>query len=207
LKFNILKKCFQNSACHDNTKLVVKSQRWHFVPLPLPLPPPLPLFFRLNVSNYSIGPCREKCKVMWHNAKSKRNPCAWISEKRLSKLHHKFSTLIKQSRNRFTSSRSCSLCNYNKIEDETHFLLVCPSYSLIRDRFFSKIEPKIPFLQLLSHESLLSHLMNCNDHFINIQLMFIHLVTLWTERQTSYNGYLSEGLKIRKGCALFSYFN
>ena len=37
--------------------------------------------------------------------------------------------------------RLCSLCNCNKIEDETHFLLDCPSYSSIRDRFFSKIEP------------------------------------------------------------------
>ena len=44
--------------------------------------------------------------------------------------------------------RLCSLCNCNKIEDETHFLLDCPSYSSIRDRFFSKIEPKIPFLRL-----------------------------------------------------------
>ena len=67
--------------------------------------------------------------------------------------------------------RLCSLCNCNKIEDETHFLLDCPSYSSIRDRFFSKIEPKIPFLRLLSHETLLSHLMNCTDYFINIQLI------------------------------------
>ena len=34
--------------------------------------------------------------------------------------------------------RLCSLCNRNKIEDETHFLLDCPSYSSIRDRFFLK---------------------------------------------------------------------
>ena len=52
--------------------------------------------------------------------------------------------------------RLCSLCNCNKIEDETHFLLNCPSYSSITDRFFSKIEPKISFLRLLSHETLLS---------------------------------------------------
>ena len=67
--------------------------------------------------------------------------------------------------------RLCSLCNCNKIEDETHFLLDCPSYSSIRDRFFSEIEPKIPFLRLLSHETLLSHPMNCTDYFINIQLI------------------------------------
>ena len=48
--------------------------------------------------------------------------------------------------------RLCSLCNCNNIEDETHFLLDCPSYSSIRDRLFSKIEPKIPFLRLLSRD-------------------------------------------------------
>ena len=53
--------------------------------------------------------------------------------------------------------RLCSLCNCNKIEDETRFLLDCPSYSSIRDRFFSKVEPNIPFLRLLSHETLSSH--------------------------------------------------
>jgi len=67
--------------------------------------------------------------------------------------------------------RLCSLCNCNKIEDEAHFLLDCPSYSSIRDRFFFIIELKIIFLRLLSHETLLSHLMNCTDYFINIQLI------------------------------------
>ena len=67
--------------------------------------------------------------------------------------------------------RLCNLCNCNRIEDETHFLLDCPSFSSIRDMFFSKLEPKIPFLRLQSHESLLSHLMNSTDYFINIQLI------------------------------------
>ena len=42
----------------------------------------------------------------------------------------------------------CSLCNCNRIEDETHFLLDCPSFSSIREMFFSKLEPKLPFLRL-----------------------------------------------------------
>ena len=39
--------------------------------------------------------------------------------------------------------------------------------------FFSKLEPKIPFLRLQSHATLLSHLMNSTDYhsFINIQLI------------------------------------
>ena len=59
--------------------------------------------------------------------------------------------------------RLCNLCNCNRIEDETHFLLDCPSFSSIRDMFFSKLDPKIPFLRLQSHESLSSHLMNSPD--------------------------------------------
>ena len=67
--------------------------------------------------------------------------------------------------------RLYNLCNCNRIGDETHFLLDCPSFSSIRDMFFSKLEPSLPFLRLQSHESLLSHLMNSTDYFINIQLI------------------------------------
>ena len=67
--------------------------------------------------------------------------------------------------------RLCNLCNCNRIEDETYFLLDCPSFSSIRHMFFSKLEPKILFLRLQSHESLLSHLMNSTDYFITIQLI------------------------------------
>ena len=35
--------------------------------------------------------------------------------------------------------RLCNLCNCNRIEDETNFLLDCPSSSTIRDIFFSKL--------------------------------------------------------------------
>ena len=67
----------------------------------------------------------------------------------------------------------CSLCNCNRIEDETHILLDCPSFSSIREVFFSKLESKIPFLQLKSHETLLSHLVNSSDYFIKIQLISV----------------------------------
>ena len=67
--------------------------------------------------------------------------------------------------------RLCSLCNCNRIEVETHFSSECPSFSSIREMFFSKLEPKIVFLRLQSHETLLSHLMNSTDYFINIQLI------------------------------------
>ena len=67
----------------------------------------------------------------------------------------------------------CSLCNSNRIDDETHFSLDCPSFSPIREMFFSKLEPQIPFLRLEPHETLLSHLINSSDYFIKIQLISI----------------------------------
>ena len=74
--------------------------------------------------------------------------------------------------------------NFDRIEDETDFLLDGPNFSSIREMFFSKLEPKIPFLRLQSHETLLSNLMNSTDYFINIQLNFIYIILLWIERQT-----------------------
>ena len=59
----------------------------------------------------------------------------------------------------------------NNIEDETNFLLDCPAYSQVRNIFFSKIESKLPLLRLLPHETLISHLMNSTDYFVNTQLI------------------------------------
>ena len=74
--------------------------------------------------------------------------------------------------------------NFDRIEDETDFLLDGPNFSSIREMFFSKLEPKIPFLRLQSHETLLSNLLNSTDYFINIQLNFVYIILLWIEKQT-----------------------
>ena len=68
------------------------------------------------------------------------------------------------------NERVCNVCNCKTIEDEIHFLLDCPSYSSLRDMFFTKIEPSLPFTRLLVKETLLSHIMNSTDYFINTQL-------------------------------------
>ena len=60
----------------------------------------------------------------------------------------------------------CSFCSGNKIEEETHLLPVlrdCQRYSSMRDIFLSKIETKIDDIRKLSHENLISQLMNCID--------------------------------------------
>ena len=67
--------------------------------------------------------------------------------------------------------RLCGLFNCNRIEDGTHFLLDCPSFSSRREMPFSKLEPNTPFLRPQSHETLLSQLMNSTDYFIDIQLI------------------------------------
>ena len=101
---------------------------------------------------------------------TRKNP----SRKTLVKLRissHKLRIETGRYDNIPSDERLCNLCNCNRIENETHFLLDCPSFSPIRDTFFSKLEPKIPFLRLQSHECLLSHLMNSTDYFINIKLI------------------------------------
>ena len=59
-----------------------------------------------------------------------------------------------------------------RIEDETHFLLDCPSFSSIREMFFSKPEPRIPFLRLQSHKTSLPYYETSElYYFINTQLI------------------------------------
>ena len=70
--------------------------------------------------------------------------------------------------------RICPLCSGNKIEDEIHLLLDCQRYSSMRDIFLSKIETKIDDIRKLSHENLISRLINCNDYYVYLRLiMFI----------------------------------
>ena len=65
------------------------------------------------------------------------------------------------------SERICHFCTSNKLEDENHFLLDFKAYSQIRDKFFSKLETKIPDFKSLSHDTLISLLMNSSDFFIS----------------------------------------
>ena len=99
--------------------------------------------------------------------------------------------------------RLCNLCNCNRIEDETHFLLDCPSFSSIRDMFFSKVEPKIPFLRLQSQESLLSHLMNSTDYFINIQLISFISTLVRKHCHAGRSFFIDDSAISPSYCALF----
>ena len=62
-------------------------------------------------------------------------------------------------------------CTSNKIEDESHFLLDCKAYSCKAYSQISKLETKIPDFKSLSHDTLISLLMNSSDYLINYQLV------------------------------------
>ena len=64
--------------------------------------------------------------------------------------------------------RICPLCSDNKIQDEMNLLLHCQRYSSMTHIFLSKIETKIDDIRKLSHENLISQLMNSNDYYVNL---------------------------------------
>ena len=57
----------------------------------------------------------------------------------------------------------------------------------MRDIFLSKIETKINDIRKLSHESLISQLINSNDYYVNLRRnisKYVHLIVLSNERQS-----------------------
>ena len=57
--------------------------------------------------------------------------------------------------------RFCNVCNTGMVEDEEHFLCICPVYSNLRRDFISKCH-EIGVLEIESHFTL-PFLMNCMD--------------------------------------------
>lgn len=75
-------------------------------------------------------------------------------------------------------------------------------YSSTREIFCTKIEPNIRFLQRLSQETELSHLMNSSNYFIGIQINSIYFITLRIEKQNVSGAITSlyEYFKVSNGC-------
>ena len=67
-------------------------------------------------------------------------------------------------------NRLCPICASNQIEDESHFLIYCNKYSILRNKFYGKIEHIIPNFKQLPPLQAISDLMTSSDHYINIQL-------------------------------------
>ena len=55
------------------------------------------------------------------------------------------------------NERKCILCNKNEIEDEFHFVLICPLFEVIRRKYINKhfyIKPNMfKFVQLLNSDN------------------------------------------------------
>ena len=67
-------------------------------------------------------------------------------------------------------NRICKMCNLNCIEDETHFLIECPAYSLLREELFNSIELSNKFFCNYTHREKLIWLMS-NEQLEEIKLV------------------------------------
>ena len=68
-------------------------------------------------------------------------------------------------------NRHCPFCGCNVTDDEVHFLFQCPTYSMIRNKFYYKVKTLIPNITQLPINGLINELMNSSNYVINIQLI------------------------------------
>ena len=66
-------------------------------------------------------------------------------------------------------NRHCPFCGCNVTGDEIHFLFQCPTYSMIRNKFYYNVKTLIPNITQLCINGLINELMNSSNYFVNIQ--------------------------------------
>ena len=64
-------------------------------------------------------------------------------------------------------NRLCPICASNQIEDESHFLIYCNKYSILRNKFYKKIDHIIPTFKQLSSLQATGELTTSSNHYIN----------------------------------------
>ena len=69
------------------------------------------------------------------------------------------------------NDRFCPVCNSGMIEDEFHFLLHCPKYSIPREKFYNQIQHNFVDFNQLSSTELLIKLMNSQNFSLNSHLL------------------------------------
>ena len=62
----------------------------------------------------------------------------------------------------------CPTCGSNHIEEKIQLLFQCPKYSILRDRFYRKIEYLLPNIKRLSTLEVTKELMNFDNYFVNL---------------------------------------
>ena len=77
--------------------------------------------------------------------------------------------------------RVCTLCNLNCIEDEIHFVLVCPKYAQIRSPLLDLLLQKYDHLVDLSNLDKLSFLIN-----YEFKLLARYLYDAWNIRKSKF---------------------
>ena len=75
------------------------------------------------------------------------------------------------------NNRFCPVCNSGIIEDEFHFLLHCPKYSIPREKFYNQIQHNFVNFNQLSCTELIIKLMNSQNFSVNSHLL--KFVSLW----------------------------
>ena len=102
-----------------------------------------------------------------------------IDRKDLMKLRiSKYKLMIETGRYEQTphKDRFCPVCNSGIIEDEFHFLLHCPKYSIPREKFYNQIQHNFVNFNQLSCTELIIKLMNSQNFSLNSHLLkFISL--------------------------------
>ena len=73
------------------------------------------------------------------------------------------------------NERLCKFCNTNSVENEIHFLMLCPLYSDIRYELCQKALEFINNFNMMNVENKFIELMNCDK----IQIMLGHALHKW----------------------------
>ena len=81
-------------------------------------------------------------------------------------------------------NRHCPFCGCNVIEDEVHFLFQCPTYSMIRNKFYCKVKTLIPNITELPINGLINELMNSSNYLAKKRRI------IFNQKQTSVDGAL-----------------
>ena len=65
----------------------------------------------------------------------------------------------------FSVLENTQISEISQIEDESHFLIYCNNYSILRNEFYEKIEHIIPNFKQLSPLQIIRELMTSSDHY------------------------------------------
>ena len=74
--------------------------------------------------------------------------------------NHKLMIEIGRYNQTTKDNRHCPFCGCTVIEDEVHFLFQCPTYYMIRNKFYYKVKTLIPNITQLPINGLINELMN-----------------------------------------------